>query len=200
MTAFLLDENGSTTSFRAMAEPRNLYDPFALKRGDASPPAALRFRWKMGSKNAGHVVWTDGAELLVSKPFIALLEKFSGWVAFPAILEGARKQISEEYFYLVVTGRCGRYLQNKTVRLIRTDVAFDLYRGLCFAETRTAPDLSMPENPSLRFVFVNERVCSAIKSLRCSNVDLTPCDEVILQPWVYLAVLEKSGEIGPRKK
>lgn len=196
MTAFLLDEMSSKASFRAAAERPDSYDPFEVKRGASLPRAALRFRWKMGSKNAGHLVWTDAAEILVSQPFVDALAGLSGWKALPIVLEGDRRRASKNYYYLVVDGRCGAFLQEKTAREPRSDRAFDLYRGLCFTETQSKPDFSMPSNPSIRFVFVTERARVSIAALKCSSVALTPCEQVLLHPWVYVALLEKTGQIG----
>jgi hypothetical protein len=158
----------------------------------------LRFRWKSGSKRAGHIVWTDGMDMLVSDEFVRRIDGLSGWKTVPVQLEGEAHREGESYYYFMVTGTCGEFEQQKSVLLPRAGRAFDLYRGLCFAETKEQADFCMPANPSLDFTFASGRVCEALEPLRCNNVELIPCTEMLVQTWTYLAILEKSGLVSAK--
>src|ERR1700741_3244737 len=118
MTAFLMADNAGSRPFRATVHrPSPKYDSFAVKRGEKAPPNDLEFRWKMGSKTLGDVVLTDDIELLGSARFLKSIEGLPGWSSVPVNLVLPTGQPVNGFHCLIITGRTGAFLQNRTTKL-----------------------------------------------------------------------------------
>jgi hypothetical protein len=192
MTALLLSDplNGG---FRAeLAHARRNHDPFAALRGEQQVPAGIEYKWKMGRKQPGKLVWTDGMELLACSALLDVLRPFSGWHSVPIVLALPSNGKVDGYERVVVTGRCGRFMPERSIKIpAGGQRQWDLYKGLCFAEGTPRADICVPRE-QLHFVFVSEPYAEAIRAIASDDATLTPCDEVLQQPRTYLAIMEKT--------
>lgn len=193
VSALLMCEKPGSRAFRATRQISVEYDALAVKRGEQTPPSRLQFQWKMGSRTPDDVVLTDDCDLLVSVRFLQSIERLSGWSSFPVKLELPSGQVVEHFHCLVITGRAGRFLQDRTTKIpANATKVFDTYKGLCFAMPENL-GVCMPMHRELDLVYVSKDFAAAVRPYAAGTLDFIPCDEVITPPWVFLGVIEKTS-------
>lgn len=190
---YLMSEKSGSRSFRAtIRQTSSDYDALAVKRGERAPTTLLEFHWKMGARTPKDVVLTDDAEVLVSIRFLKSIEAFPGWSSIPVGLLLPSGESVKAFHSLVVHGRTGAFLQNRTTKLPAVaGKAFDTYRGLCFSVPETF-GVGMPSQ-RLDLVYVSEEFALAVRPYTSESLEFTPCDEVLTDPWTYLSVVEKTA-------
>jgi hypothetical protein len=189
---FLLSER-SIGSFRArLRKPPRAYDEVAAMRGEQTASSSLQYEWKMGARRPAHLIWTDGMGVLLSTEFVAAIHGLTGWSSIPVSMLLPQTSVADNYCQLVVTGRCGHFEPQRTIKLpAGSDRAWDLYKGLCFGESETGADICMPRE-RLNFIFVSDAFSKVVATLAGDVAETTPCEEVLTQPWTYASVVEKT--------
>jgi len=171
-------ENFGRRSFRATLDSACELDFRQVLRAESKAPRGLRFRWKMGARKPGHLIWTDDCTILLSDELKKRLRSCSGWQSMPVTLSLQNLKSAGSYHLMSVNGRCGSYIPEKTRKMpAGPSRAWEMYQGLCFEAGAEGADLCMPMEPTLH-IFMSERAASVIRDL-CDNATLTPCEEVV---------------------
>lgn len=101
-------------------------DPYALLRGEASVTAPLVIRRYLGGERPRDVcAATYASPLFVSERVVELLAPFSGWSTYPIELYARDGQHVSGYYGLVVTGRCGPWVRE------RSEAVWQEFPGAC---------------------------------------------------------------------
>lgn len=156
-------------------DPSNdIKDAFAVLRGEAELPAALRFVRTQGSQWVDVVGTTLAPLVLISRRLTEALlsHSFTGWNSVPISIDAGGLSVKHPYDLLIVTGRSGPIDHSRSKRTILPAPpggrASTGWRGLYFAaETWDGTDVFVPANTG--YVCVTGRVKTCLESLRISN-------------------------------
>jgi hypothetical protein len=191
MTLYQLSEDFGR-SFRATLDSADDADFGKCLRAEIEIPKQLKFRWKMGAKTPGHLVWTDDWTILLSDQLRRRLRACSGWSSTRVTLLLPTLKPAGSYHLLSISGRCGAFLPHRTEKLpAAADRAWDMCRGLCFEPGAGAPDLCMP-NAEVMHILVSENAASVFREL-CDNATLTACADILTRGDTFDILARKFG-------
>jgi hypothetical protein len=151
----------------------------AVMRSQPHENQPISGTYELGHESGGDVIWTTSFfPVLLSSRLIERFRRdgFSGWSASRCALD----QGASEYFFLHVLGRCGPIDGSLSVREEKTypGGVFPIWRGLFFdLASWDGSDFFMSMDESLGFLFVTERVKSAMEALGVKNVRFTSVDQ-----------------------
>ena len=179
-TMYELSDPLSDRFFRGKVQFPASVDRHKLLRGELQPADDLTVASAEG-RILRDVIWTDNVSIvLISDRVVHLFRShhFSGWSTYQVRVHA--KGVQQNYFGLIVTGRCGPLDRTRGEWVHKDDVPGRFLRGVFFDEQSwDGADFFLPQGTA--FIFITERVRDllvreGVENIRCERLSdvLTP--------------------------
>ena len=206
---YKIGESFSSKPFRGVIENYDLAGP-EISRGEKEVSEIVSVKHSMGGKTLYDIIWTTNAfPLIVSERVIELFKSngITGWKTYDVEIHSKKNElISQKYFGLIITGRCGyRDYSKNAIVMDKIGITTEPHsKGFFFKDDYwDGSDLFMckpDENgESTMFRFCTQKVADLIKKEKIKNLSLEKVTDFSMSISLYNIELTEKQKLEMEK-